>query len=164
MTRHDDHSSPGDAVDLPSFNSSRPSRGAEVTLDPILTPGEVADLLRMRKSWVYNAARTGELPHLRLGRAVRFRRSAIDAYLAGHRVRRRTARRPRRGEGQGSLTGSAVGTASTRERAPDQLSLARPSCVVEVLLRRREILVTHPRHDLDEAGAAASDGRAERMP
>jgi len=58
-------------------------RYAELTLDPILTPGEVADLLRMRKSWVYNAARTGELPHLRLGRAVRFRRSAIDAYLVG---------------------------------------------------------------------------------
>jgi excisionase family DNA binding protein len=54
-----------------------------VTVDPILTPNEVADLLRMRKSWVYNAARTGELPHLRLGRSVRFRRSAIDAYLAG---------------------------------------------------------------------------------
>ena len=35
-----------------------------MTFDPILTPIEVADLLRMRKSWVYNAARIGELPHL----------------------------------------------------------------------------------------------------
>lgn len=58
-------------------------RLVEMTFDPIMTPAEVADLLRMRKSWVYNAARTGVLPHLRLGRAVRFRRSAIDAYLAG---------------------------------------------------------------------------------
>lgn len=51
--------------------------------DPILTPEEVAEQLRMKKSWVYNAARTGELPHLRLGRAVRFRQSAIETYLAG---------------------------------------------------------------------------------
>ena len=49
----------------------------------LLTPEEVAALLRMRKSWVYAAARSGELPHVRLGRAVRFRRSAIDAYLTG---------------------------------------------------------------------------------
>ena len=87
VARYDDDSSAGGAIDLPHSDSSQwpaPAPAvAEVTLDPILTPGEVADLLRMRKSWVYNAARTGELPHLRLGRAVRFRRSAIDAYLVG---------------------------------------------------------------------------------
>ena len=49
--------------------------------DDVLTADEVAALLRMKRSWVYTAARSGELPHVRLGRAVRFRRSAIDAYL-----------------------------------------------------------------------------------
>jgi excisionase family DNA binding protein len=51
--------------------------------DAILTPDEVANQLRMKKSWVYAAAKSGEIPHLRLGRSVRFRQSAIDTYLAG---------------------------------------------------------------------------------
>jgi excisionase family DNA binding protein len=52
-----------------------------MSVNEVLTADEVAALLRMKRSWVYAAARSGELPHVRLGRAVRFRRSAIDAYL-----------------------------------------------------------------------------------
>lgn len=35
----------------------------------------------MRTDWVYREVRAGRLPHIRLGRAVRFRRESIEAWL-----------------------------------------------------------------------------------
>lgn len=49
--------------------------------EPLLTVQEVADLLGVGKTWVYEAVREGRIPHLRFGRSVRFRRDAIDAWL-----------------------------------------------------------------------------------
>ncbi len=46
-----------------------------------LLPVEVAELLRKSKSWVYAAVERGELPHLRIGRDLRFKRADIDAWL-----------------------------------------------------------------------------------
>src|SRR5262249_37667990 len=45
----------------------------------LLTADEVAQILRVPKSWVYS--HLSELPVIRLGRYVRFRRSEIDGYL-----------------------------------------------------------------------------------
>jgi len=45
----------------------------------LLTADEVAQILRVPKSWVYSHLR--ELPVIRLGRYVRFKRSEIDGYL-----------------------------------------------------------------------------------
>lgn len=59
----------------------------ELTQDPatssdaLLTAAEVADVLRMTPSWVYAETRANRLPHLRLGRYVRYRRSAIVEWL-----------------------------------------------------------------------------------
>jgi excisionase family DNA binding protein len=47
----------------------------------LLEPQEVADYLGMNVRWVYDQARAGRLPHVRLGRYVRFRRESIDAWL-----------------------------------------------------------------------------------
>lgn len=44
-----------------------------------LTADEVARILRVPRSWVYT--HLDELPTIRLGRYVRFRRSDIDAFL-----------------------------------------------------------------------------------
>jgi excisionase family DNA binding protein len=41
----------------------------------LLTAGEVAELLRLPVSTIYDLARTGRLPHLKIGRALRFSRS-----------------------------------------------------------------------------------------
>jgi excisionase family DNA binding protein len=41
----------------------------------LLTAEEVAALLRVTRSWVYADTRRDGLPHLRLGRYVRYRRS-----------------------------------------------------------------------------------------
>lgn len=47
----------------------------------LLEADDVAEYLGMRTDWVYREVRAGRLPHIRLGRAVRFRRESIDAWL-----------------------------------------------------------------------------------
>ncbi|WP_414642372.1 helix-turn-helix domain-containing protein [Baekduia sp.] len=49
--------------------------------DPLLTADEVASLMRVTTAWVYAESRRNALPHVRLGRYVRFRRSAIERWL-----------------------------------------------------------------------------------
>ncbi|WP_445152801.1 helix-turn-helix domain-containing protein [Baekduia sp. Peel2402] len=39
--------------------------------------------MRVTRSWVYAETRRNALPHLRLGRYVRYRRSAIEQWLEG---------------------------------------------------------------------------------
>ncbi len=56
---------------------------AIVPLDhQLLTAEDVAKLLRLPASTVYDLARTGRLPHLKIGRALRFSRSDLEAHLA----------------------------------------------------------------------------------
>lgn len=50
---------------------------------PLLIAAEVAELLRVTQAWVYAETRAGRLPHVRLGRYVRYRRGAITAWLEG---------------------------------------------------------------------------------
>lgn len=47
----------------------------------LLTADEVAQLLKVERSWVYDAARRGAIPHVRLGRYVRFHRESIETWL-----------------------------------------------------------------------------------
>jgi excisionase family DNA binding protein len=49
--------------------------------DDLLTADEVAALLRMTSAWVYSETRRNRIPHLRLGRYVRYRRSTIVAWM-----------------------------------------------------------------------------------
>ena len=48
----------------------------------LLTAREVADLLRLPVSTIYELARTGRLPYLRIGRAMRFYQQDLEAHLA----------------------------------------------------------------------------------
>ena len=45
----------------------------------LLTADEVAQILRVPRSWVYS--HLGDLPVIRLGRYIRFKRSDIDEFL-----------------------------------------------------------------------------------
>ena len=45
----------------------------------LLTPKEVADLLRVPLSWVYS--HVGELPHLKFGRLLRFRSEEVEKWM-----------------------------------------------------------------------------------
>ena len=46
---------------------------------PLLTAEEVAEILRVPRSWVYS--HLTELPAIRLGRYVRFKRSELERFL-----------------------------------------------------------------------------------
>lgn len=56
-------------------------------LEALLTPQEVAALLRKSKSWVYGACERGEVPHVRVGRDLRFRRAELERWLEQQQVR-----------------------------------------------------------------------------
>jgi excisionase family DNA binding protein len=47
----------------------------------LLTPDDVCALLKVKKSWLYDAVENGALEAIRLGKQLRFRPSALDRYL-----------------------------------------------------------------------------------
>ncbi len=49
--------------------------------ETLLTADEVASLLRVTRGWVYAETRARRIPHVRLGRYVRYRRSAVEAWV-----------------------------------------------------------------------------------
>ncbi len=49
----------------------------------VMTVSEVAEYLRVNPQTVYRKAKSGELPAVRIGRAIRFRRAELDAWLKG---------------------------------------------------------------------------------
>jgi excisionase family DNA binding protein len=64
--------------------------------DSLLTADEVASLLQVTPAWVYAETRRRRIPHLRLGRYVRYRRSALELWMrevehasGDHRPKRR---------------------------------------------------------------------------
>jgi excisionase family DNA binding protein len=48
----------------------------------LLTADEVAGLLQVTAAWVYAQTRADRIPHVRLGRYVRFRQDAIEQWVA----------------------------------------------------------------------------------
>jgi len=57
-----------------------------------LTVQEAADLLRVPVSWLYERTRTNSVPHVKLGKYLRFDRDELAAWLDGLR---RDGRGPR---------------------------------------------------------------------
>lgn len=49
--------------------------------EALLTADEVAGLLGVTKSWVYEQSRRGRIPTISLGRYRRYRRQSIDVWL-----------------------------------------------------------------------------------
>ena len=61
------------------------------TIDDLLTVEELAERFKVPKSWVYERTRcrgTERLPHIKLGRYVRFEEAAVRAFLDRHRQRK----------------------------------------------------------------------------
>jgi excisionase family DNA binding protein len=66
-------------------SASLQANGNGVADDQILlTVDELAEILRVPKSWIYS--HQDQLPTVRLGRYVRFKRSAIDSFLDQQRA------------------------------------------------------------------------------
>ena len=57
-----------------------PPQGPHWDLD-LLTPDDVCALLKVKKSWLYDAVENGALEAIRLGKQLRFRPSALIRYL-----------------------------------------------------------------------------------
>ena len=47
----------------------------------VLTVSEVAEYLRVNPQTVYRKAKAGELPVVRIGRAIRFRRAELEEWM-----------------------------------------------------------------------------------
>jgi excisionase family DNA binding protein len=71
------------------------SRASEVDLPRILTPEELAAILRLRKRSVYEAINRGDIPGVRrIGRKIRIDRDCVLAWLSeGHGRVSRSSRR-----------------------------------------------------------------------
>jgi excisionase family DNA binding protein len=64
--------------------------GARHTLtEPLLDAAAAARLLSVRPSWIYEAVRAGRLPHLKIGRHIRFLRSDLEDWVVTRRVAER---------------------------------------------------------------------------
>lgn len=50
-------------------------------MDQLLTGGEVADILRISRSYAYMLMKRGEIPTVRIGSVVRVRLEDLDAYI-----------------------------------------------------------------------------------
>jgi excisionase family DNA binding protein len=60
---------------------------------PLLDSGQAAAILNVPQSWIAAEARAGRIPHVRLGRYVRFNRDELIAWCDGRSVGPRTKRR-----------------------------------------------------------------------
>lgn len=50
-------------------------------MEPLLTVKDVAALLNVCEMSIYREAKAGTLPHIRIGRSIRFSKDALDAYI-----------------------------------------------------------------------------------
>ncbi len=57
--------------------------GVDPHHDELLTAAGVGELLRMSPAWVYEETRRRRIPHVCLGRYVRYRRSAVENWIGG---------------------------------------------------------------------------------
>jgi excisionase family DNA binding protein len=73
-------------------NGTAPPANGEVPVpllalsEPLLTADEVAALLRIPRSTVYELTRTRRLPHVKLGRRTLFVRADLDGWVMANRV------------------------------------------------------------------------------
>lgn len=82
-----------------SSNGVASASGSQAPLsEPLLDAAAAAHLLGVRPSWIYEAVRDGRLPHVKIGRHIRFLRSDLEEWVLSRRVRARTAALASRGK------------------------------------------------------------------
>jgi|ERR671922_78867 excisionase family DNA binding protein len=75
---------PNDSERVQPESASGLSAIAPATGDRLLTAPDVAELLAVPERWVREQTRGGLIPHLRLGRYVRYRKDAVVRWLDEH--------------------------------------------------------------------------------
>lgn len=63
--------------------AEEPARQASAEPGALLTADQLAAILQVSTKTAYRLAQMGRIPHVRLGRSVRFRRGELEAWLAG---------------------------------------------------------------------------------
>lgn len=53
----------------------------------ILTIHDVAKRMNVSKSWIYRKAKAGIIPHVRIGRTIRFIEKDLEAWINAHKVK-----------------------------------------------------------------------------
>ncbi len=64
-------------------------------IDPLLTASDVAELLSVPESWVREHTRSGRIPHVQLGRYVRYRQEAVVKWVCAQEETTFRKHRPR---------------------------------------------------------------------
>lgn len=59
----------------------------------LLTSTQIATHLNVKKSTIYNWTHTGYIPHIKVGRLVRFDKACVEKWLKNRTVRGRTSYR-----------------------------------------------------------------------
>jgi excisionase family DNA binding protein len=74
-------------------------------LGQLLDADEVAGALGVSRDWIYEQVRAGRIPHVRLGRNVRFRAATIEDWLLSLEsgTMSSTTKRPRTGDTAGGM-------------------------------------------------------------
>ena len=80
----------------------------------LMSAGDVAELLGVPASWVYEQSRRGRIPTVTLGRYRRYRREAIEAWIAGLELEARERRGNRVAEGERLRTARSLQEKMTR--------------------------------------------------
>ena len=70
---------------------SQPQGGGTMAQNQSLSTQEVADILHVSKSTIYDLIRKGEIHSYKIGRKVRFTQDDVDAYIARSRHEHSTA-------------------------------------------------------------------------
>ena len=60
----------------------------------LVTIKEMADLLRVNTSWLYERTRLNQIPCIRVGKYVRFEPEKVIAYLKEQQAKKQSVRRP----------------------------------------------------------------------
>jgi excisionase family DNA binding protein len=79
VTRDSTATNPSKSTGVPD-GALVPPQGPYWDLD-LLTPDDVCALLKVKKSWLYDAVESGALEAIRLGKQLRFRPSALARFL-----------------------------------------------------------------------------------
>lgn len=79
-----------------------------MSVSSLLTADQVAADLGVSTDWIYSEVRAGRIPHVRLGRNVRFRAVAIDEWICEIETANMTSTTKRRGAAR-TAPGMATG-------------------------------------------------------
>jgi excisionase family DNA binding protein len=72
-------------MNSPDTSPTDPAAMPSPLSEPLLDSDAAAALLSVRRSWIYEAVRDGRLPHVKVGRHIRFLRADLESWVFAQR-------------------------------------------------------------------------------